>query len=228
MMQFTACRQHPLVLRSSFCASEWIYARSGVIGTPVIIWWVSTTQTTRTRCPLESVPEMSVAIVCLKIRSHGCPRAAVLLTCSSRRSGVMLHMLTYLFANAALRLGMFLLLESPTHSWECFAHLSVVDCFWHPLCVSLHPQALLLLRRPRRRDCTSGPPPHNSGEYIGAGEIAPQAPKLTSWRASTGEGGLHLRPPPHKVDDLVADAVCRFEESEAPGTAIDTDAVVCE
>ena len=41
------------------------------------------------------------------------------------------------------------------------------------------------------------------------------------------EEGLHLRPPPHNVEDLVADA-CRFEESEAPATAIDTDAVVCE
>ena len=41
-------------------------------------------------------------------------------------------------------------------------------------------------------------------------------------------GGLHLRPPPHNVDDLIADAVCRFEESEALAIAIDTDAVVCE
>ena len=88
--------------------------RAGVIGTPLIVRRVRTTQTTRTRCPLESVREMSVAFVCLKIRSHGCPRAAVLLACSSRRSGVMLHMLTCLFANAALHLGMCLLLESPT------------------------------------------------------------------------------------------------------------------
>ena len=95
------------------------------------------------------------------------------------------------------------LLESPTHVWECVEHLSVFDCFSHPLCVLgwgdgfSTPQAPRLLRqrrwlRRRRRDCTSGPPPHN-------------------------------------VDDLVADAVCRFEESEAPATAIDTDAaVVCE
>ena len=47
----------------------------------------------------------------------------------------------------------------------------------------------------RKRDCTSGPPPHNSGEYIGAGEIAPQGqPQASS----------------HNVEDLVADA-CRFE-----------------
>ena len=48
----------------------------------------------------------------------------------------------------------------------------------------------------RRIDCTSSPFPHNSGEYIGAGEMAPQAPQLTSWRASTGEGGLHQAPLP--------------------------------
>ena len=103
VVQFTACRQHRLVLRSSFCASKWTYARSGrrahcrvsaggtrfrvwtlgvrdwctqwlqqwlnvasfkseqlvrgmragVIGTPLIIRRVRTTQTTSTRCPLE-------------------------------------------------------------------------------------------------------------------------------------------------------------------------------